>query len=329
MTTAVTSSREPAREGDEARRPTTPYRTKTLVRLHRRDISDVWGCEVCGGHDVSILRSAALVSADRHVAWRGLDRVVLDQGADIYQCRTCGTLWRGTKSLGDLERAYRQVPYACDVADELHRRARRDLEHDLPRLRRYGLAPGAQLLEIGSYVGAFLDLARDLGCHVTGIDINVDLTRRCRRRGHDVRLHPFAAAEFAEQQFDGIWILNCFEALDDLHRTVEQARSVLRPGGTLVIRTPNAELVTLAHVDEAMARVRTIADANGLLGMPFRRCLSPRALVDLLGAHGFEIAELCGREFSSACRARSTAMCVTAGRVPPWLEVCAVRSRAA
>src|SRR5438046_2182392 len=81
--------------------------------------------------------------------------------------------------------------------------------------------------------------------------------------------------------------LNCFEALPDLDGTLHDVRRMLRPEGWLVIRTPNASFVCLAHAEQAGRWLRPVADANALLGMPFRRCLSVRGITTLFVRHGF------------------------------------------
>jgi len=126
----------------------------------------------------------------------------------------------------------------------------------------------------------------------------------CRVRGHDVRSTRFSADLFTDGEFDGVWILNCFEALDDLHETLEHVSRVVRPGGRLVIRTPNAAFVGLAHTEPADPRLRARADRHGLLGIPFRRCLSPAGIVGLLAGHGFRVADL-------------------HGPARPWMQLCA------
>ena len=223
--------------------------------------------------------------------------------------------------------------------DRIRRRARADLVRDRRHLRRYGMERGARLLEIGSYVGAFLEVARQLGCSAVGVDLNPDLCRYSIDRGHDVRNAPFSADDFDGEQFDGVWILNCFEELPDLDGTLHDVRRMLRPEGWLVIRTPNASFVCLAHAEQAGRWLRPVADANALLGMPFRRCLSVRGITTLFVRHGFGRVDVRGREFSSlgpeGCSAawaasrplRGAAYSVAsrlAGQpVHPWLEVAA------
>jgi SAM-dependent methyltransferase len=238
-----------------------------------------------------------------------------------------------------LEAEYQRTPYSPEIAEWLRARARRDLEVNRRRLRRYGVRRGARLLEIGSFVGAFLDFARDADADVVGVDLNGALCRCCRRRGHDVREGAFSAEDFPEHVFDGVWILNCFEAFSDLQENLRQVRRVLRPSGDLVIRTPNAAFVELAHRDTTPEWLRQVADHNALLGVPYRRCLSMPALAMVLIDACFEVHECRGRSFSS--HAQQSTMAWDAARsvpnaagpahrtpnvpVQPWVEISARR----
>jgi SAM-dependent methyltransferase len=216
-----------------------------------------------------------------------------------------------------------------------------DLNADSNRLARFGCGPGARLVEVGSYVGAFLDFARRAGCDIVGVDPNEALAEWCRQRGHDVRTAVFSAELFPRETFDGAWILNCFEQLPDLDDAVQDAHRVLRPGAPLVIRTPNAAFVAAAHHSSSTV-LRRVADANAVLGVPYRRCLTSAAIRLLLTRNGFRDVRVRGREFSSlgprdgpsswvAWRAPRlaayTAASLVAGQIlHPWLEVVAIRA---
>ncbi len=88
---------------------------------------------------------------------------------------------------GDDKARYRRCRYRTDTLDELCRKGRAELDRKAGRLRARGVVAGARLLEIGSYGGAFLELAHQAGCRATGIDINPDVVAHCRARGFDVR----------------------------------------------------------------------------------------------------------------------------------------------
>jgi SAM-dependent methyltransferase len=142
-------------------------------------------------------------------------------------------------------------------------------------------------------------VAREQRARAVGIDVNPDLVGHARTRGHDARVLAFAPGEFSRQEFDGVFILNCFEALPDLQCVVREVHRVLRPGGTLVVRTPNAAFVRVAHTDRGRRWLRATADANAVLGVPFRRCLTAATLVAMLQHDGFASVQVRGREFSA------------------------------
>jgi SAM-dependent methyltransferase len=151
----------------------------------------------------------------------------------------------------------------------------------------------------------------------------------------------FSADDFPDHSFDGIWILNCFEALPDISDALQQIRRLLKPDGRLVIRTPNAALVALSHHPRAPDWLRNLADRNALLGMPYRRCLSLPALTTVLTAQKFRVEEWRGREFAS-CKTTRSRIAADSARVlrltayqlaslpgrpqHPWLEIAATRA---
>jgi 2-polyprenyl-3-methyl-5-hydroxy-6-metoxy-1,4-benzoquinol methylase len=218
-----------------------------------------------------------------------------------------------------VERLYASWHYDLRCVEELRRRLVADLRREERRLRRFGLRPGARLVEVGCYVGALLDVATDTGCQIVGVDVNRELVEHARRRGHDVRQGSLDRHDGLPTQLDGVWILNCFEQLPDLHGVLREAHSLLRPGGHLVIRTPNAEFVSAMHRPQKPALLRSTLDANAVLGLPFRRCLSSRGITRLLHDHGFRVEEIHGREFSSRTPAGST---------PAWAVLRPVRGLA-
>lgn len=114
--------------------------------------------------------------------------------------------------------------------------------------------------------GRVLDVACGAGygtalLGAVGLDLSADALRRARRetgrlvRGDALRL-PFGG------NFDAVVSFETVEHVDDPERFVEECRRVLRPGGRLLISTPNRELwsprsarpLTPAHVKEFSSR---------------------------------------------------------------------------
>jgi SAM-dependent methyltransferase len=136
---------------------------------------------------------------------------------------------------------------------------------------------------------------------------------RCRRPVID---EPFAADRFGASRFDRVWILNCFEQLGDSRAVLGDVAAVLRPRGRVVIRTPNADFIRAAYRYEC-AVARRLLDANGLLGVPFLRCLNPEGVLALPAENGFGRFQLRGHALGSASPPDSPARCC------PWFDVSA------
>jgi SAM-dependent methyltransferase len=256
-------------------------------------------CDACGVGHLAPFRQAREIAVDRAALRRGFGDAVLDGPADVFRCEHCGTLFRDPRRFEALERSYAHWRYTARDVERLRVRALADYQHDRHRLRRYGARPGAELLEIGSYVGGFLDFAAASGCDIVGVDLNPTLVEWARRRGHDARAGSLSQPGCLPSDVDGVWILNCFEELSDMTEALRTARKLLRPGGQLIIRTPNAGFAAATHRQNHPVRFGALVDAGGLTGLPFRRCLTVAGIVTLLNSSGFVVDEIHGREFSS------------------------------
>lgn len=96
-----------------------------------------------------------------------------------------------------------------------------------------------EVLEIGCARGLTGALLQErLGCRVTGVELNPEVAAEASRRlwkviGGDVEQVPI------EGTYDAIVALELFEHLRDPFGFLERARGWLRPGGVLILSTPN------------------------------------------------------------------------------------------
>lgn len=110
-------------------------------------------------------------------------------------------------------------------------------------------APG-DVLDIGCGSGIFLELMRELQLPACGIDPDPDMVRVCQELG----LEALAGDErllqdFQPESLGGIHASHIIEHIDGDRAIalIENARQVLRPGGLLVIRTPNWRNASVRH----------------------------------------------------------------------------------
>lgn len=116
-------------------------------------------------------------------------------------------------------------------------RARAALAHYAP----YFSGP---VLELACGRGEFLDVLRDAGVEARGVDLDEGMVAACVERGHDVELGDALAflAESEAGSYGGVFAAHFVEHLqpDDVLALCRSARRALRPGGRLVLVTPNA-----------------------------------------------------------------------------------------
>src|SRR5690606_3740930 len=112
----------------------------------------------------------------------------------------------------DLIDAYRaETP--SHAALETIRRCHEDLSRRQAR-RLTALAGTGRGLEIGSYVGAFLDAAHALGWDFRGIDVNETANAFERARGRIVRNGTIEDCN-EDPKYDAVAFWNCFDQLPD------------------------------------------------------------------------------------------------------------------
>jgi SAM-dependent methyltransferase len=96
---------------------------------------------------------------------------------------------------------------------------------------------GQRVLDLGCGAGEF---AAALPGRVVAVDAAPEAVRRARLRGVDATLVALdAPLPFADADFDAAWLGETIEHLVDPVGTLHEVRRVLRPGGRLLLTTPD------------------------------------------------------------------------------------------
>ena len=191
---------------------------------------------------------------------------------DLYACERCGTVQQPSlphgEALLDLYRAMQDDHYLEEETGR--RRTARRLLRLLPS--------GGRLLEIGCGHGLLLDEARAEGFDVDGLELSRDAAAYAR----DVlglRVHERTLAEHAGGPYDAIVLADVIEHLDDPLAALDRCVSLLAPGGSLCVVTP-----------DPASRTARMAGARWWGYLPAHTYLLPRAtLRELLRERGLEV----------------------------------------
>lgn len=189
------------------------------------------------------------------------------------------------------------VRFACDEYDErtlrmLHElhvatfTARTTIHELLPR--------GSRVLEIGSYVGGFLEAARRWGWSAVGVDIGRDTAAFAAAQGFEVTTERFERIEFPAESFDGVFIWNCFEQMPNPAEVLERVHAISKRGAPLVLYVPDAAVYAAAErafeAGEPREPVSPIVQQlayNNLLGFPHHFGYSEASLTRTVESCGF------------------------------------------
>jgi len=168
--------------------------------------------------------------------------IVLAEGA-LLRCAECGQLVSQCT-----EDAYWAALAKWDTALGTLPDARSAARHEAVRrrwlvaiLERLGKAPsGTRLLDVGCSSGAFLGTATAAGLEVDGVEPSPEAAETARRAGYKVFGGTLEEARYPDAAFDAVTLIELVEHLREPRALLAECRRVLRPGGVVLVTTPNA-----------------------------------------------------------------------------------------
>ena len=215
----------------------------------------------------------------------------------------CGLVWQDPMLVAEdigraYDRYYTSAPTDGSGADarkrngatfrRLDRWASRLLKLDAER-RRHAAAylddtPPGTLLDVGCGTGAYAAAMQARGWTVRGSEFDPQAARTARtRHGIEVDLGELAAIAYPDRAFDAITVRHVLEHVQEPIGFLAECWRILRPGGRLVIVTPNVDSLGHRHFGE---RWRGLEQPRHLF---LYRGASLRALFGRIGVDSVEI----------------------------------------
>jgi SAM-dependent methyltransferase len=320
-------------------------------------------CPACGGSSFEILLRPEEIEWEREWLRRFYSRRVVGNDEELKDqveftqseptfvmgCPRCGTLLRNPQPTPRaLTERYAADEYGESTLEQLAQNERSFFESKADWIAPL-LPTGARIVEVGSFVGAFLDASRSRGWNAVGIDVGEETSAYCRGLGHEVIQSDLRDAGLADGSFDAVAIWNTFDQVSGPGELLHACRKALKPSGVLVLRLPNGLFETEALRVRTCPRRREevlLAQAyNNFLTFPYLAGYTPDSITILLRSHGFEVDRLAGdtilplatdktlsfaveeeqrvkrrlMKFMTACEQRTGKRCY------PWLDLVARR----
>lgn len=220
---------------------------------------------------------------------------------DLVACQGCGLVFRNPRPPADaVARLYADDQYGAKRLEGLAAAQRELYRPKVATLRRW-LGGQARVVEVGSFVGGFLEVGATAGWEMLGVDPGAEVTDYCLSRKlpvlrgtlEELRRSPLAE-RWGPGTVDCVAIWNTFDQVPDPDVLLTQARALLRPGGILAIRVPNG-----ACFRESMALMRRLPSPfagwlrallawNNLLAFPYLHGFSVRTLDWMSHWHGLD-----------------------------------------
>jgi SAM-dependent methyltransferase len=194
-------------------------------------------CNCCGGN-----RSAPFA------AGRDYEYDTSDTWVTAVRCLDCGLVYLNPRpAAAALPTIYPDNYYAYDFTGSMPAMVRWVKDRvDAMKVRLYlRLLPGSgRILDVGCGDGRILDMLRRHGradWDLWGVEFSDSAAAHARRAGYTVVVGRFEDVELEPASLDLMIMNQLIEHVDDPRAMIAKARAALRPGGHLIIETPNID----------------------------------------------------------------------------------------
>lgn len=234
-------------------------------------------CPVCGSREINPLLTVRdfSVSKEDYVIW---------------QCAACSLRFTqdapDENSIGPYYKSPDYISHTNTDKGFINHTYQKVRNHTLQQkaglvTSRTGVEKG-RILDVGCGTGAFLNVMRDRGWEIEGIEPDYDARQLVKELYHIEPKEPGAIVEIPNGSLDAITLWHVLEHVHELHPYVEKLKELLKPGGRLFIAVPNYQSEDAKHYKPFWAAYDVPRHLYHF---------SPKSMEVLMRRHGLKIIE--------------------------------------
>jgi 2-polyprenyl-3-methyl-5-hydroxy-6-metoxy-1,4-benzoquinol methylase len=202
-------------------------------------------CNLCGHDNWHVRFPSTLHSgADLNVDVFRCTSPEYGSHTQIVQCNRCGLVYANPRwSDKELRAAYTSVEDETYV-DEREGREITFRKHLADLEKHTGPANGRSLLDVGAYIGVFVEVAGQAGWDAVGVEPSSWAVSQAKSRGLQIFQGTQEAVEIRGCEFDVVTLWDVIEHVTDPAAELRKSYRLLKPGGWLAIHTMDIDSIT-------------------------------------------------------------------------------------
>lgn len=239
-------------------------------------------CNLCGADNWTVRFPATLGKSQPDVRAFRCTSAGYGEHTQIVECYECGYVYANpTWDSADLIHAY------TIVEDETYVQEREGREltfrKHLEKIEAItGSANGRTLLDVGAYIGVFVEIAQQAGWQACGIEPSEWAVAEAKKHNLPILQGTLNAPELRGRQFDVVTLWDVIEHLDDPHTELRKVWKVTKPGGLVAVHT----------MDIGSLTARLLGSRWPWLMAMHVHFFSKRTLSQMMVQSGFEIVKV-------------------------------------